>query len=147
MNAAEFLHTEKMGPDSTENFTNRSGRKTVPVWASFSAVGGAGPFVKINARFVKEKYLEILENEFLPWVQEHYGQQPVRFIQDRPPIHTARVVTQWFRKHPQIQLLPWPSKEAERIGFILEAVLASLSPLRPRSGNPTGASLSSSGDS
>jgi hypothetical protein len=43
--------------------------------------------------------------------------------------------------------LPWPSKEAERIGLILEAVLASPSPLRPRSGNPTGASLSSSGDS
>jgi hypothetical protein len=94
MNAAEFLHTEEMGPDSTENFTNRSGRKTVLVWASFSAVGGAGQFVKINGRFVKEKYLEIMENEFLPWVQEHYGQQPVRFIQDSSPIHTARVVTQ-----------------------------------------------------
>ncbi len=88
-----------------------------------------------------------MENEFLPWVQEHYGQQPVRFIQDRSPIHTSRVVTQWFREHPQIQFLPWLSKEAERIGLILEAVLASLSPLRPRSGNPTEASLSSSGDS
>ena len=59
------------------------------------------------------KYLEILENEFLPRVQEHYGQQPVRFIQDRSFIHTARVVTQWFREHPQIQLLPWPSKGAD----------------------------------
>jgi hypothetical protein len=38
-------------------------------------------------------------------------------------------------------------KEAERIGLFLEAVLASLPPFRPRPGNPTGASLSYSGDS
>lgn len=62
---------------------------------------------------MKEKYIEILENDFLPWVQEHYGEQPVRFIQDRSPIHTARIVTQWFRDHPQIELLPWPSKGAD----------------------------------
>ena len=54
-----------------------------------------------------------MENEFLPWVQEHYVQQPVRFIQDRSPIHTAHVVTRWFRENPQIKLLPWPSKGAD----------------------------------
>ncbi|KAI9556114.1 hypothetical protein GHT06_018686 [Daphnia sinensis] len=90
-----------------------SGRKTVPVWACFSSVAGAGPFLKINGRFVKEKYIEILEEELLPWVRQHYGEQQVHFVQDKSPIHTARIITQWFREHPQIELLPWPSKGAD----------------------------------
>ena len=37
----------------------------------------------------------------------------VKFIQDNSPIHKAIVVRQWFREHPNIQVLPWPPKGAD----------------------------------
>lgn len=35
------------------------------------------------------------------------------FVQDLSPIHTAIAVRNWFIRHPQIQLLPWPPKGAD----------------------------------
>ena len=32
------------------------------------------------------------------------------FVHDRCPIHTARIVRQWFAEHPNLELLDWPSK-------------------------------------
>ena len=70
---------------------DRSGRATVPVWGCFAA-SGDGPLVRIEGRFNKEKYIDILENQLLPFVRENFGDRHVRFIQDRSPIHTAIVV-------------------------------------------------------
>ncbi len=47
--------------------TNSSGRKTVPVWAWFSAEGGLD-FVSTNGWFIKEKYLEIPQMSYYPFV-------------------------------------------------------------------------------
>ena len=91
---------------------DRSGRKTVPVWASFSSAG-PGPFVKIAGRFVKEKYLDILNDHLLPFVQERFGQNRVNFVHDHSPIHKANVIKTWFDEHPQINALPWPPKGAD----------------------------------
>jgi hypothetical protein len=46
---------------------NRSGRKSVPVFAWFSAIG-AGDFVRIQGKFTGEKYLEILGDTVIPSV-------------------------------------------------------------------------------
>ena len=69
--------------------------------------------MKIEGRFTAAQYKEILENHLLPFVNERFQNQQVRFVQDKSPIHTARVVTQWFREHPIIEILPWPSKGAD----------------------------------
>lgn len=84
----------------------------MPVWGCFSAVG-PGPLVEINGRFTSQAYIELLDDFFLPYVEEEFHGQPVNFIQDRSPIHTARIVTQWFREHPDIRLIPWPAKGAD----------------------------------
>ena len=91
---------------------DRSGRKTTPVWACYSG-DGPGLFLQIEGRFVKEKYLDILQNSLLPWIRARFGDQPVRFVHDRSPIHTARVIQQWFAEQPGIEVLPWPSKGAD----------------------------------
>ena len=38
---------------------------------------------------------------------------PIRFVQDRSPIHTSNLVTEWFEDHPEFELLPWPPKGAD----------------------------------
>lgn len=38
---------------------------------------------------------------------------PIMFVQDRSPIHTARIVSEWFREHPEIILINWPSKRCD----------------------------------
>lgn len=75
--------------------------------------GGAGDLVRIQGSFVKEKYIEILEGHFLPAIRAKIPHGPIRFVQDRSPIHTAKVVRQWFANHPEITLLPWPPKGAD----------------------------------
>ena len=64
---------------------HNSGRKSVPVWAWFSADGG-GDFVRINGRFNKEKYLEILQNVLLPSIRQRFPDGSVNFIHDNSPI-------------------------------------------------------------
>ena len=57
--------------------------------------------------------MDILQNVFLPSIRERFPGQTVRFIQDRSPIHTAGVISAWFREHPEIEVLPWPPKGAD----------------------------------
>jgi hypothetical protein len=85
----------------------------MPVWGCFSAAGSC-PLIPIEGRFTKEKYLEILENNFLPWINETYGlEETIPFIQDNSPIHTARVIKAWFAAHPRIEVLPWPARSPD----------------------------------
>lgn len=55
----------------------------------------------------------MLEESFLPYVEEEFRGEDVFFIQDRSPIHTAHVVRDWFIAHPRVTLIPWPSKGAD----------------------------------
>ena len=95
---------------------DRSGRQSVPVWGCFSAFG-PGPLVRIDGRLTAERYVEILEQNLLPYahaVTSIFPElAPIKFIQDRSPIHTARRVQQFFRDRPEIELLPWPPKGAD----------------------------------
>ena len=90
----------------------RSGRKTVPVWAWMSG-DGAGEIHRINGRLNGEQYIDVLENSLIPSAYARYGLGPIRFVQDRSPIHTCNVVQEWFEQHPEIELIPWPAKGAD----------------------------------
>jgi len=69
--------------------------------------------VQINGKFKAEVYINILETVFLPSVRARFPEGPIFFIHDRSPIHTAIVVREWFRQHPEITVLDWPSKGAD----------------------------------
>lgn len=90
---------------------DRSGRKTVPVWAWFSA-SGAGDFVRIDGKFTSEKYLQILGDTLLPSVQIRFPGMRVPFVHDKSPIHGANIIKYWFENNPHFDLLPWPAKGA-----------------------------------
>ena len=74
---------------------------------------GVGDVVKIEGRFTAQKYVDLLENFFLNSLQErnvHAQPEPIIFVQDRSPIHMARVVKEWFAGRDDLVLLEWPSK-------------------------------------
>ena len=60
-----------------------------------------------------EQYISVLEDTLLPTAWAQYGLGPIPFVQDRSPIHTSRVVMEWFAEHPEFDLLPWPAKGAD----------------------------------
>lgn len=78
-------------------------------WMRFHSVGN---LVHIEERFTAVKYTEILLKHFLPSLQEkNYPYTgPILFVHDRCPVHTDKVVQEWFANHPNLQLLEWPSK-------------------------------------
>ncbi|KAK3885555.1 hypothetical protein Pcinc_008351 [Petrolisthes cinctipes] len=89
----------------------KSGHVTCNVWGWIS-LHGVGELTEINERFTADQYIEILEEVMLPSVRSYLLPYPERivFVQDRCPVHTARVVRQWFNEHQEIQLLDWPPK-------------------------------------
>lgn len=73
--------------------------------------GGLGDLTRIDGNLTSVKYIEIL-NRILPSIREKAipAPNPIRFVHDRSPVHMSRVVRDWFREHPLIEVLEWPSK-------------------------------------
>ena len=89
---------------------DRSGRKSVPVWAWFSA-SGPGDFVRIHGNLNAKKYLEILGDMLLPSIHIRFPGIRVNLIQ--VPINGANIIKNWFANNPDIELLPWTTKGAD----------------------------------
>lgn len=90
---------------------SRSGRITANLWGWMWAYG-PGELVKIEGRFTGQDYITILEEVLLLTVRSMAlpHPHPIILMQDRSPIHTCRVVKEWFSQHPEIELIDWPSK-------------------------------------
>lgn len=73
---------------------------------------GPGELVSLEGRFTAREYIRVLEDNMLPTVRAMAipDPDPIVFVQDRSPIHNARIVNEWFREHPEIILFNWPSK-------------------------------------
>ena len=68
---------------------------------------------EIDGAFTGRQYKFILEEIMLPSVRDRFGAEQVIFQQDRSPIHTSKIVQQWFTSHPDITVLDWPPKGAD----------------------------------
>lgn len=93
----------------------RSGHVTCNVWGWVS-LHGAGDVFQIEGRFTAEKYVEMLQESFLPSLREKnfpFPPGPILFIQDKCPVHTARIARRWFDDQENVQLLELPSKGAD----------------------------------
>ncbi len=75
---------------------------------------GPGELVRIDGRLNAKKYIDILDNIFIPGAHDRFGaDSEIRFIQDQCSIHRATIVKEWFEDHPEIELLDWPPKGAD----------------------------------
>lgn len=75
-----------------------------------------GDVFRIEGRFTAAKYVELLQTSFMPSLREKnfpFPAGPILFMHDRCPIHTARVVQEWFDGQDNLHLLEWPSKGAD----------------------------------
>lgn len=103
---------ERLSPQFI-NYVQKSGRFSVPVWGWCSGVG-VGNLTLIDGRLDSQQYVDILENVFIPQVRGIFGEEPINFIQDQSPIHTARSVKTWFDEHQQdITLINLPPKSPD----------------------------------
>lgn len=91
-------------PDKT------SGRVTATYWAWMSS-HGPGDFIPINGRLTAPLYINLLEEHILPLAYANGGH--IVLVQDNSPIHTARIVQQWFAEHQEVLALEWPSKSPD----------------------------------
>ncbi|MEZ0498456.1 transposase [Sphingomonas sp. IW22] len=75
------------------------------VWGSFCR-NGYSDLVRIQHRLNSEGYVELLEQNLLPLVDQMNN---IEFYQqDNAPIHTAKFTRDWFDDH-DLPLLPWPA--------------------------------------
>lgn len=87
-----------------------SGHVTLSVWGAVCG-GVALCLTPTPPRMDNLGYRGILELQLVPHVEALFGPgEPVTVVHDRASIHTARPVQEWFRNHPNINLIPdWPA--------------------------------------
>lgn len=90
--------------------TQHSGRISCNFWGCCS-IYGVGVLRQVGPRFNSEAYVELLENDFLPYVDRIFPAneyEEVKIIQDNHPIHRSQLTMEWFERHPRLFLLPHP---------------------------------------
>ena len=94
---------------------HRSGRISCGMWGWISGTA-IGELVEIPPRMNSAEYIRILEDVFLPSVRAIYPVEDmpvIRLVQDNSGVHTSRETQQWFRNHPEIQLINWPARSPD----------------------------------
>jgi hypothetical protein len=71
----------------------QSGCGSIPMFGLMHA-GAIWPLLRIEKRFDAEKYIEILNDTVLPYV-ENFPNGYFYYYQDNPPIHRAQAVRHW----------------------------------------------------
>lgn len=103
---------ERLSPQFIQH-VQRSGRFSVPVWGWCSGAG-IGNLTLIDGRLNSPQYINILENIFIPQMQGIFGEEPINFVQDQSPIHTAGAVKTWFQNHQEkITLINLPPRSPD----------------------------------
>ncbi|XP_064111248.1 paramyosin-like [Macrobrachium nipponense] len=92
----------------------RSGRVGVNYWGWMSS-RGPGELVRVNGKLNDREYVLLLQDVMLPTVRAMaiHDNEPIIFVQDNSPIHTAHIVTEWCRRHPEMQEMDWPAKSCD----------------------------------
>ena len=76
------------------------------MWGEFS-INGKESLVKMEEKQNVQKYIEVLEKSFSPFLANNY-QNDATFQQDNAAIYTAKMTTKWLQDH-NITTLSWPA--------------------------------------
>jgi hypothetical protein len=81
---------------------------SVMFWGCFSW-HGIGPLVLVEQTLDSEGYVNVLSNNFIPWVRNHPN---LIFQQDSASCHTSSYTTWWMQSHG-ITILDWASQSPD----------------------------------
>uniref|UniRef100_A0A3B3RT27 Tc1-like transposase DDE domain-containing protein n=1 Tax=Paramormyrops kingsleyae TaxID=1676925 RepID=A0A3B3RT27_9TELE len=87
--------------------------ESVMVWAAISW-HSLGPLLVLDGQVTAKDYLTILEDHVHPMIQTFYPEGGAVYQDDNVPIHTARLVTEWFDEHEsEVEHLSWPAQSPD----------------------------------
>ena len=81
------------------------------VWGCFIK-NKLGPLVKLKGRMTANKYIEVLENYLLPFINDLENKNNCIFQNDNAPIHTAKI-TKKQKENNNITVLLWPAQNPD----------------------------------
>ena len=74
---------------------------------------GVGNMYKIDGRMNATNYLELLQEElYTTLVDFNFDLDEVIFQQDNAPVHTAKIVEEWFWEQPY-DVMKWPAQSPD----------------------------------
>ncbi len=81
-----------------EHYVKTIGRSPVSVFGIMHA-NGLGLLIRIDGRFDSERYIDILDDVVMPYVEEEFINDNFFYYQDNSPIHRANIVRDWFYRN------------------------------------------------
>src|SRR6266511_1221666 len=81
------------------------------IWNCFTE-SDLGPLVKLEGRITAVIYVDILQNNLLPYIDTLENKEDYIFQEDNAPIHTANITKKW-RRDNNIKSLPWPAQSSD----------------------------------
>jgi len=92
--------------------TVKHGGSGVMVWGCFCGTG-LGPLVLVEGKLDRFGYIQLLEENLLPWIQRKFNHRRYFFQQDNAPVHTAKDTKAWISQKQVKMLLNWPAQSPD----------------------------------
>jgi protein involved in sex pheromone biosynthesis len=92
--------------------TIKHGEKGLLVWGCF-CVKSLGPLVLIEGIMNRWGYIDVLENNLLPFIRQKFTNNQYLFQHDNAPIHTAKDVKKWLMNKEVKLLNNWPAQSPD----------------------------------
>lgn len=91
-------------------YSRNFGGGSVMFWAAFSMYGKT-PLCKITTRMNTRKYLDMLEDDLVPFLENEMEDDFI-YQQDNAAIHVSREAKEWFHEK-DVEVLEWPARSPD----------------------------------
>jgi transposase len=91
--------------------TIKSGNQGVMVWGCFTR-NKIGPLIQVSGKITGSVYIEVLENNLLPFINELDNNLEYVFQDDNAPVHRAKIVKQWMQDN-SVKNISWPAQSPD----------------------------------